>query len=97
MAEQLVDGMMTAWTPAKYRDRYFRDVMKMIDEKAKKGTTRQHHTRVKGEVASDVVDLLDLLKKSVAEKGRAANETAGEAPRPRKTRARPRKRKKEAA
>lgn len=98
MAEQLVDGMMTEWAPAKYRDRYFRDVMKMIDEKAKKGTTRQHHTRVKGEVASDVVDLLDLLKKSVAEKGRAANETAAERPRKRRTaRARPRKRKREAA
>jgi len=37
MAEQLIDGMMTDWQPTKYKDRFYRDVMKMIEEKAKTG------------------------------------------------------------
>jgi DNA end-binding protein Ku len=74
MAEQLIDGMMTDWNPKHYKDRYFRDVMKIIDEKAKTGTTTEHHAKTKGVVAHDVVDLLDLLKKSVAKTGGAAND-----------------------
>jgi DNA end-binding protein Ku len=86
MAEQLIKGMMTAWDPSKYRDRYYADVMKMIEEKAKTGTTRPHHEAVRGTVANDVVDLLALLKKSVEGKGG-----------PKKARKRPSKRKTEAA
>jgi DNA end-binding protein Ku len=68
MAEQLVDSMLTDWKPAKYKDRYHADVMAIIDEKAKLGKTKEHHASTKGEVATDVVDLLALLKKSVAKK-----------------------------
>ena len=75
MAEQLIEGMMTDWQPRKYKDRYYRDVMKIIEEKAKTGEVTEHHTRTTGTVAhDDVVDLLDLLKKSVAKSGRAAND-----------------------
>jgi DNA end-binding protein Ku len=74
MAEQLIDGMMRDWDPARYKDRYYRDVMKMIEEKARHGTAKQHHARMPGKVANDVVDLLDLLKQSVAKKGGAAND-----------------------
>lgn len=74
MAEQLIEGMMTEWDPRKYRDRYYRDVMKLIQEKAKTGVARERHTRVTGTVANDVVDLLDLLKKSVQKSGGPANE-----------------------
>lgn len=69
MAEQLIEGMMSEWRPSKYKDRYYRDVMAMIEEKAKTGEVTEHHTRLKGTVANDVVDLLDLLKKSVGSKG----------------------------
>jgi DNA end-binding protein Ku len=69
MAEQLIEGMMTDWEPAKYRDRFYADVMKMIEEKAKTGTVKGKAGKARGEVANDVVDLLDLLKKSVAAKG----------------------------
>jgi DNA end-binding protein Ku len=69
MAEQLIEGMLTDWEPTKYRDRYYADVMKIIREKAKTGTIKEHNTKARGEVATDVVDLLELLKKSVAEKG----------------------------
>jgi len=87
MAEQLIDGMMTDWDPRKYKDRYYRDVMKIIEEKAKTGEVKEHHARTTGTVAhDDVVDLLDLLKKSVARSDRAANDS-----RPGPKKARPRK------
>jgi DNA end-binding protein Ku len=73
MAEQLIEGMMTGWEPAKYRDRFYADVMKMIEEKAKTGTFKSKTGKTRGEVANDVVDLLDLLKKSVAEKGKTGH------------------------
>lgn len=77
MAEQLVEGMMTEWNPSKYKDRYYADVMAMIEEKARTGTAKKKHTAVPGKVATDVVDLLALLKKSVAgaSKGASANDT----------------------
>jgi DNA end-binding protein Ku len=83
MAEQLIDGMMTEWDAAKYRDAYYRDVRKIIDEKARKGEARERHAKVEGTVADDVVDLLDLLKRSV---GAGA---ANDARRPRRRRAKP--------
>lgn len=79
MAEQLIEGMMADWEPAKYRDRYYSDVMKMIEEKAKTGTIKSKTGKAHGEVANDVVDLLDLLKKSVAAKGNHANDSGGHA------------------
>jgi hypothetical protein len=48
--------------------------MKIIEEKAKTGIAKEHHAKVGGTVAHDVVDLLDLLKKSIAKSGRAAND-----------------------
>lgn len=86
MAEQLIDGMMTDWDPTKYKDVYYRDVMAIIEEKAKNGEAKERHTETRGEVAHDVVDLLDLLERSVA-KGGAAND-ARAARRARTTRAR---------
>ncbi|MBS2015869.1 MAG: Ku protein [Deltaproteobacteria bacterium] len=75
MAEQLVVGMMTDFEPRKYKDRFHAQVMKMIEEKAKTGSIKASAgKKEKGEVATDVVDLLELLKKSVATKGGHAND-----------------------
>ena len=82
MAEQLIEGMMTDWEPAKYRDHFYADVMNMIEEKAKTGTFKPRVGKERGEVANDVVDLLELLKKSVASKGSHAH--ANDAPRAKK-------------
>jgi DNA end-binding protein Ku len=101
MAEQLIDGMMSDWEPSKYRDRFYADVMKMIEQKAKTGTVKAKAGTTKGEVANDVVDLLELLKKSVAEKGKThhANDdhTAKKANKPGPKKARRRTSKKRAA
>jgi DNA end-binding protein Ku len=88
MANQLVEGMLSDWNPRKYKDRYYRDVMNIIEEKAKTGVTKEHHTKTTGTVAHDVVDLLDLLKKSVAQSGRAANDERAARPGPKKARRR---------
>ena len=69
MAEQLIDGMMTEWDPTKYKDRYHNVVLKMIAEKAKTGSIKSRDGKPKPEIATDVVDLLDLLKQSVAKNG----------------------------
>ncbi len=66
MAEQLIDGMMTDWEPSKYKDRYQGLVLKMITEKAKTGSITSLGSKLGPETASDVVDLLELLKQSVA-------------------------------
>ena len=71
MAEQLIDEMMGAWDPKKYKDRHYADVMKIIREKAKHGVVKEHNTESKGIVASDTVDLLELLKRSVGQRGSA--------------------------
>lgn len=87
MAEQLIDGMMSDWDPSKYKDRYYGDVMKIIEEKARTGEAKPRHTAVRGTVANDeVVDLLDLLKKSVS---KSANDSR---PGPKKARRRTKKR-----
>jgi DNA end-binding protein Ku len=66
MAEQLIEGMMTKWDPAKYKDRFHDEVIELIEEKAKTGKITPRREEVPGKVANDVVDLLALLKKSVA-------------------------------
>ena len=48
MAEQLIDGMMTDWDPASTRIATTRDVMKIIEEKAKTGETTEHHAKSAG-------------------------------------------------
>ena len=67
----------------KYKDRFYADVMKMIEEKAKTGSFKAKAPKEHGEVANDVVDLLALLQKSIAAKDKAGH--ANDAP-PRKTR-----------
>ena len=83
MAEQLINGMMTDWAPAKYKDRFYADVMKMIDEKVKTGTVKGKVTKEGGEVVNDVVDLLELLKRSVAERGEGSHANDAHAKKPR--------------
>ncbi|AKV02942.1 Ku domain protein [Labilithrix luteola] len=84
MAEQLVEGMMTSFEPKKYRDRYYADVMKIIEEKVETGEATAHHEPARAKAATNVVDLLDLLKKSVAASGKASKARAAndETPRP---------------
>lgn len=91
MAEDLIEGMMSDWDPKRYKDRFHLDLKKIIREKAKTGAVTAHHAKTGGTVAaSDVVDLLDLLKRSIG----AANDAK---PRPSKAKRRNSTKRKKAA
>ncbi len=77
MAVQLIEGMSGKWNPARYRDEYRDDVLALVRRKVRSGQT---HVIVEPEepaeeptARSDVVDLMPLLKQSLAERARGRN------------------------
>ncbi|WP_426337582.1 Ku protein [Pseudoduganella sp. R-31] len=94
MALSLVEEMSEKWNPKGYHDTYREDVLKLVEKKVKAGQTHTL-TEPTGEApvpkASNVVDLVALLKQSLGSKGRtaaAAEEEEGEEAAPRAPRAR---------
>ena len=71
MAERLVEGMVDAWDPEKYKDDYRRDLMKMIEERVEAGQLEASPEPAPKQQrrADNVVDLMALLKRSVEEGG----------------------------
>lgn len=71
MAERLVEGMVSSWDPGQYKDDYYRDLMKMIEERVKAGHLEEAPEAPKParRESSNVVDLMALLKRSVDEGG----------------------------
>lgn len=89
MAERLVEGMVEAWDPEKYKDDYRRALMKTIDERVEAGELEESSAPApKPERPSaQVVDLMSLLKRSVEEgpaKKPAAKKSAAKKPAARK-------------
>ena len=69
LATQLVDAQTSKWEHEKYKDEYRDELLKFIELKAEKGEV----TALEGqdeeaapEMATNVIDLVDLLRKSVA-------------------------------
>ncbi len=67
MAVRLVEGMEEAWDPDQYKDDYRRDLMKLIEERAKAGDLEGSTAPVPKpeEPRGKVVDLMALLKSSL--------------------------------
>jgi DNA end-binding protein Ku len=67
MAERLVEGMVEAWDPEKYKDDYRRDLMKTIEERVEAGELEESSAPApKPERPSGkVLDLMSLLKSSL--------------------------------
>lgn len=66
VAEQLVEGMTAAWEPEKYHDTYTEDVMRMIDQKVKRGgAVEVEPVKAPEPVTTNIVDLTSLLEKSL--------------------------------
>jgi DNA end-binding protein Ku len=90
MAKQLVEGMAAAWKPAEYHDEYRDDLMARIESKAKAGEINvvSETPAPKGpRRRAKVIDLADLLRRSVEERrgtGRRPAAAAGRGHRPRK-------------
>lgn len=83
MGERLVEAMVDKWQPEKYRDDYREDLLALIERKIKEGKTKVVDETLPAQRrrSAKVVDIMDLLKRSVEQAGHKAEE----APRRRKT------------
>jgi len=72
MAERLVESMIDAWDPERYRDDYRVDLKSLIDARVKAGELEGGKAKAPPRRAprGKVVDLMELLKRSVDEGGR---------------------------
>ncbi|MNM24561.1 putative DNA repair protein YkoV [compost metagenome] len=71
MAKRLVQDMSAEWTPEDYRDEFEDKIMALVDKKAHEGKIEDVETDT-GEEArktADVIDLTELLKRSLGGKG----------------------------
>lgn len=80
LALRLIEDMEEKWKPQQYKDTYREDLLKRIEEKVKAGQTEELTAPAKEKVAAgaEVIDLMALLRKSVAGKpGAGAKKTSG--------------------
>ena len=73
MAEDLIDGMTSDWDPRKYKDTYYDDIMKRVKQKIKSGKSHvieDPDVKIEKVEPTKVIDLLPLLKRSLAEKAK---------------------------
>jgi DNA end-binding protein Ku len=71
MAMRLVEDMSDEWQPEKYKDTFREDLMKRIEQKVKAGQTEEITAPEKerrAQKGAEVIDLMELLKKSVKPK-----------------------------
>jgi DNA end-binding protein Ku len=76
LAEQLIQSLAAPFEPQKYRDEYQENVRGMISAKLK----GQEITEVPQQHLAPVIDLMEALKKSLAEKPAAAASASSAAP-----------------
>lgn len=73
LAEKLVEAMTTKWEPEKYEDEYRAELMEWIQKKAKAGglevPSESADEPGEEEGGGKVIDMMELLKKSVEGKG----------------------------
>ena len=78
MAKRLVKDMSADWTPEDYRDTFQDKIMQLVETKAKEGKIQDLETDQGEEErkSADVIDLTDLLRRSLAGKGGASKSKA---------------------
>ncbi|PXX37037.1 MULTISPECIES: Ku protein [Burkholderia] len=88
MAKKLIDDMSGTWTPDEYRDTFRDDILELVERKVRAGSVEEIEDRPAqtARTAANVVDLTELLKRSLKGGGsaRAAREdddTGASAPR----------------
>jgi len=84
MAKRLVDDMSGPWAPDDYHDAFRQTIMDLVEEKASKGkiATVEQGKAAEGGKSADILDLTELLKRSLG---------GGKTPKDKKTAKRPRK------
>ncbi len=78
MAKRLVDDMSADWQPDAYRDSFQDKIMALVAKKAKAGKIEDVESQEGGEErkSADVIDLTELLKRSLAGKPTAKKTAA---------------------
>ncbi len=73
MARRLVEDMSADWQPDAYRDRFQEKIMALVAKKAKAGKIEDVESQAGSEErkSADVIDLTELLKRSLAGKSAA--------------------------
>lgn len=87
MAKQLVDDMTSKWKPENFRDSFKDEIMALVDKKVKAGKTEtvlQPEEPETGRSSAQIIDLTELLQRSLRRKG-----NTDKAPVKAKTRAKP--------
>jgi DNA end-binding protein Ku len=67
MAKSLVETMSDKWNPNQFKDEYRQKLLKVIEEKVARGGKEAPGPKVKPKAATNVVDLVAVLQKSLAE------------------------------
>jgi DNA end-binding protein Ku len=67
MARQLIESMATSWKPSEYKDQFRAKLHKAIEKRMKnKGVVAAPEEEAPEETTTNVVDFMDLLRKSIA-------------------------------
>jgi DNA end-binding protein Ku len=77
MAKALVDSMSSKWNPEKYHDDYREAVMKVIEEKVEHGGEEIEEKPKKAPKPTKVIDLVQVLQKSLEQAGGSPSRTGG--------------------
>ena len=83
LAERLIDDMSGPWKPEQFKDTYHEDLMHRIEEKIKKGETKELTEPEKGgngRNKAEVIDLMQALRQSIGRSGRKPARAAAERP-----------------
>lgn len=85
MAKRLVEDMSADWQPDEYRDSFQDKIMALVAKKAKAGKIEDVESQEGSEErkSADVIDLTELLKRSLA--GKPATKSAAKKPAPKKS------------
>ena len=67
MAKSLVETMSGEWEPSGFKDEYRDKLIELIEEKVKRGGKELPAAKAKPKAATNVVDLVAVLQKSLAE------------------------------
>lgn len=81
MAKKLIDDMSGSWTPDEYHDTFRDDILDLVERKVRAGRIEEIEDRPAqtGRAASNVVDLTELLKRSLKGGGARAADAGDEA------------------
>lgn len=78
MAKRLVEDMSADWSPDDYRDTFQEQIMHLVETKAREGKIENVETETEDteRKSADVIDLTELLKRSLAGKGSVSKKPA---------------------